>query len=60
MQTLTRTKKTIINQYGKPVIMFREELPGIFAGVESWISQGTLDMVERQRVQDAWKRKKKK
>ena len=52
--------KIIINAYGIPVKMVKQDLPGIFAGVESWISQGSLDMVERQRVQEAWKRKEKR
>jgi len=57
METSTRTKKIIINEYGIPVKMFRQNLPGIFAGAESWISQGSLDMVERQREEKRWIRK---
>lgn len=60
METSTRTKKIIINEYGTPVKMVKQDLPGIFAGVDSWISQGALDAVERQRVDAAWKRKEQK
>lgn len=52
--------KIIINSYGKEVKMVKQDLPGIFAGVDSWISQDTLDRVEKQLVAEAWKRKKKK
>jgi hypothetical protein len=48
--------KIIINRYGKPVKMVKQDLPGIFAGVDSWIEQGALDAVERQRVDAAWVR----
>lgn len=49
--------KIIIGQYGTPVKMIRDDLPGIFAGVESWIEKGAYDAIERQRVEEAWKRK---
>jgi len=52
--------KIIINAYGKPVKMVKQDLPGIFAGVDSWIEQGAYDAVERQRVAEAWKRKEQR
>ena len=52
--------KIIINRDGKKVKMIREDLPGIFKGVENWIEQGAYDAVERQRVAAAWVRKEQR